>query len=162
VPDPSDQEKAAAILRLEADGGLNEDQQAKLDGLRKGGHFPKVDIQPDDPAFGAYEDQHKVPKGLLHAMLAAENQHVDAHATSPTGVKGLMQVTLGTGGKYGLTAHNRTNPYMSLRVGAHLLSDLLAEHNGDVPSALRAYKGHGRLDASDADYIRKVLGAWQR
>ena len=63
-------------------------------------------------------------------------------ATSPTGVKGLYQVTLDTGRDYkpDLTDEERTNPHISADLGARHLRELYKD-KGNWPDAIFAYNG---------------------
>lgn len=157
APDPV--ARTEALLRLEAAGRLPPDRQAALDRLRAAGRLPDIPAwAPTHPHIVATEAQYGLPKGSLSALLAGiENPAGDPKAVSPTHVTGLFQVTLPTGAPYGLTAENRTNPYLNTNVAAQVLRDLLDKNGGDLDAALRGYKGP---EISDADYLAKFHQAY--
>ena len=81
----------------------------------------------------------------------------DPQATSPTGVKGLFQVTVPTGERYGQTAQNRTDPDVSIHAGVSELKRLLDASGGNVRQAL---KGYG--DPQQGNYADLVLAHYPR
>ena len=96
-----------------------------------------------------------IPEDLFVALVKQESDF-NPDAKSPTGVKGLAQVTKATGKPYG--QGDRSDPDESLRVGAAHYRDLLNRH-GSHRKALMAYNG-----GSDPKYdlnVGRRLG-WAR
>ena len=81
-----------------------------------------------------------VDPALIKAVMAAESSFNEG-ATSPTGVKGLMQVTQATFDDLTDGKGDRTDPLQSTYAGAKYLSILLKRYGGDVELALSAYNG---------------------
>lgn len=97
----------------------------------------------------------------LIAAISYQESHWDKHATSPTGVKGLMMLTLDTAQKYGLK--NRLDPRSSILIGVRYLSEIKGRIKSDVPEpdrtwmALAVYNlGQGHLQ--DALVLTKRNG----
>lgn len=88
----------------------------------------------------------------LALSIAHQESRFNPEATSPTGVKGLFQVTKTTGKPYGQDPNQRTDPQQSMQAGLRYFKDLLTETKGDVPQALMRYNG-----GSDPQYVRNVM-----
>lgn len=110
--------------------------------------------------FREYADQYGLDWRLL-AAVAYQESHWRADARSPTGVRGLMMITLDTAADMGIT--NRLDPEQSTRAGTQYLTSL----KGRIPAritepdrtwfALAAYNvGLGHLE--DARKITELLG----
>ncbi|MEE4143355.1 MAG: membrane-bound lytic murein transglycosylase MltF [Halieaceae bacterium] len=104
----------------------------------------------------------------LLAAIAYQESHWDPLATSPTGVRGLMMLTLPTAEETGVT--DRLDPLQSLRGGARYLKDLKRRLPGSIKEpdrgwfALAAYNiGLGHLE--DARVLTQRQGGdpnrWQ-
>ncbi|MFW6413051.1 MAG: membrane-bound lytic murein transglycosylase MltF [Oceanicaulis sp.] len=93
-------------------------------------------------AFEEAADQY----GLDWRWLAAQGyqeSHWDADARSPTGVRGLMMLTLPTAGELGVK--DRTDPYESIRGGAQYMANMMRR----IPEGVR---GQDRLFKAMAAY----------
>ncbi|EAR07789.1 membrane-bound lytic murein transglycosylase MltF [Reinekea blandensis] len=110
--------------------------------------------------FREYAAQYGIDWRLL-AAVAYQESHWRANARSPTGVRGLMMITLNTAADMGIT--NRLDPEQSTRAGTQYLTSL----KGRIPAritepdrtwfALAAYNvGLGHLE--DARKITELLG----
>lgn len=77
-----------------------------------------------------------IDPALVHAVISVESAY-NAHATSPKGAVGLMQLMPGTARRYGI--ENPRLPAANIRGGSQYLSELLRMFKGDVPLALAAY-----------------------
>lgn len=97
----------------------------------------------------------------LLAAAGYQESHWDKRAISPTGVRGIMMLTLRTAGQLGVK--NRLNAKSSIFGGAKYLSHLIGRMDKDIPEpdrtwmALASYNvGYYHLD--DARKITKKLG----
>jgi membrane-bound lytic murein transglycosylase F len=104
----------------------------------------------------------------LLAAVAYQESHWDPVATSPTGVRGMMMLTMPTAQDLGV--ENRLDPLQSLRGGARYLKDIRRRLPADIHEpdrtwlALAAYNiGMGHLE--DARILTEHLGGdphlWQ-
>lgn len=73
---------------------------------------------------------------LVHAMIWAESSF-NPDAVSSAGAGGLMQLMPETAKSYGVT--NVFDPEENIRAGTKIMSQLLAQFDGDVELALAAY-----------------------
>lgn len=88
--------------------------------------------------------ENGVDPRLIRAVTKQESGGKN-NAVSPTGVKGLMQLTQATAGELGVT--NREDPEQSINGGSKYLARLLKKHKGNVPLALASYNaGPGAVD----------------
>lgn len=83
-----------------------------------------------------YADRYRLPKHLLHAVIAVESAY-DPYAISKAGAVGLMQLMPETAKRYGV--RNRRNPSDNLSGGSRYLKDLLKMFDNNLPLALAAY-----------------------
>lgn len=81
------------------------------------------------------ERSHKVPAGLVRAMVAAESGG-NRRAVSPAGAIGLMQLMPATAAALGV---DPWHPRQNLRGGVSYLAELMRAYDGDVRLALIAY-----------------------
>jgi hypothetical protein len=88
---------------------------------------------------------------LMLALADHESRGFNPNALSPTGVRGLFQVTNKTGGPYGQTPQTRSDPTVSSDVGQRHFKDLLHKAGGNVDTALTWYNG-----GSDPQFARRV------
>jgi Transglycosylase SLT domain len=109
-----------------------------------------------------YEDAGKtwnVDPGILRAVAQVESGEDPSQTGAPTRygtAKGPMQLIDGTAKQYGVT-----DPYDSVQSvfgGAHYLSDLLDQHNGNLTAALQTYNGAPGDPTSS--YARQVLNRY--
>ncbi|MCD4596361.1 membrane-bound lytic murein transglycosylase MltF, partial [Proteus mirabilis] len=98
----------------------------------------------------------------LLAAMAWQESHWDPHATSPTGVRGLMMLTRPTASSMGIT--DRLDPEESIKGGAQYLKHLLSRLPDTIPDdekiwfALAAYNmGYGHM--LDARKLTEQQGA---
>jgi soluble lytic murein transglycosylase-like protein len=91
----------------------------------------------------------------------------NARAVSPSGAKGLMQLSPATARKYGLD--DPFDPAANIAAGTHVLHDLLARYHGDIRLALAAYNAGlravdaaGGVPAKSRAYVDNVLRASAR
>ncbi|MDR2946430.1 MAG: transglycosylase SLT domain-containing protein [Candidatus Adiutrix sp.] len=82
--------------------------------------------------------EYGVPTDVIMAVMQTESRFQPG-AVSPTGVKGLMQVTQKTYEGLGFTG-DRSDPQNSVRAGTKLLGQLYAQY-GNWEEALAAYNG---------------------
>lgn len=89
------------------------------------------------------EGKHRLPKGLLAAMIARESAG-DPNARSPKGALGLMQLMPDTAKELGVDPND---PAQNVAGGAQYMRQLLDRYQGSLPHALAAYNwGMGNLD----------------
>ncbi|WP_320821747.1 membrane-bound lytic murein transglycosylase MltF [Reinekea sp.] len=110
--------------------------------------------------FKFYADQQGLDWRLLAAQ-AYQESHLRANAKSPTGVRGLMMITLTTAKEMGIS--DRLDPEQSIRAGAQYLTSLKNRVPADIPEpdrtwfALASYNvGAGHVE--DARKITELLG----
>ncbi|MGH8224680.1 MAG: membrane-bound lytic murein transglycosylase MltF [Gammaproteobacteria bacterium] len=112
------------------------------------------------PLFDKAADAHDIPPLILAAQSYQES-HWNPHAKSPTGVRGMMMLTLNTAHAMGVT--NRMDPEASINGGAKYLARMEQQLNGDVERpariwfALAAYN-IGLFHLRDARALAKQLG----
>lgn len=112
------------------------------------------------PLFDEAADRHGIPPFILAAQ-AYQESHWNPHAKSPTGVRGMMMLTLNTAQAMGVS--NRMNPAASINGGAKYLARLERKLNGDIERpariwfALAAYNV-GLYHLRDARALAEKLG----
>jgi soluble lytic murein transglycosylase-like protein len=126
---------------------------------------------------------HRMPYGTAIA-LAAERHHVDglllaaivdaesdfsAHAVSPQGALGLMQIIPDVAQDYGVKG-DLLDPYVNVDVGSRYMGSLIKDYKGDLERALAAYNaGPGVVDryngvppyAETRGFVRGVLARYE-
>lgn len=122
------------------------------------------DIKTRLPTYRSYFQEAAGETGIDWRLLAAigyQESHWDPHAVSPTGVRGIMMLTLGTAGDLGI--ENRINVEQSIAGGAQYFAFLKAEIPAEVQEpdrtwmALAAYNvGAGHI--ADAREITRERG----
>jgi Transglycosylase SLT domain len=104
---------------------------------------------------------------LLDLMIRVESGY-NAHAVSPKGARGVMQLMPDTARMYGVA--NVFNAYENIRAGARYFKDLLDRFGADVRLALAAYNAgpdaverHGGVPPypETQDYVSSILGAYK-
>lgn len=108
-------------------------QQQRNTGLVEAATPYMPTIQQASKAYG-------VPEDVMLAVIQTESGF-KPNAVSPTGVKGLMQVTQDTYKGLGFTG-DRADPTNSINAGAKLLSQLYSQY-GNWDDAFAAYNGGG-------------------
>lgn len=115
-----------------------------------------------DALFQQAADTHGVSYGLLRKVGWVESRFKPT-AQSPTGPRGVMQLTKATGKAFGLQNDADFNdPAKSIDAGARLLADLVKKYNGDELKAALAYnQGEGRngkpqLEAYDSGNFANI------
>ncbi|HEX6465737.1 MAG TPA: lytic transglycosylase domain-containing protein [Terriglobales bacterium] len=112
--------------------------------------------------------RHSIDADFIHSVIAAESGG-KAHAVSPKGAQGLMQLMPATAGKLGVS--NRFDPEANVEAGTRYLGDLLARYHYDAQKALAAYNaGPGRVQQyhgvppyrETQDYIRRIINDFNR
>jgi soluble lytic murein transglycosylase-like protein len=147
---PDATQRYIAALKLEAAGQLPPDHQKALDTIRAANQTPPITFAEDDPIFATTTQKYpNLPPGILQGLVKQESGF-NPTAVSPTYVTGLAQITKATGKPYGITPSNRTNPWLSVEVAGHHLSDLLDETGGNLDAALR------RWNVDDPTFSQKV------
>lgn len=116
-----------------------------------------------------YASHHRLPKALLHAVIAAESAY-DADAISKTGAVGLMQLMPATAKQYGV--RNRRDPSDNINGGTLYLKYLLQMFDNNLVLALAAYnsgentvKKYGNKIPpfkETQNYIRKVIAFYRK
>ena len=71
------------------------------------------------------------------AATSYQESHWEPHAKSPTGVRGMMMLTLPTAKQMGVT--NRLDPEQSIQGGAKYLTNLLARLPSSIPNSQRIW-----------------------
>jgi len=107
--------------------------------------------------------RHGVSSALIRAVVAVESGF-DAHAVSPKGARGLMQLMPATARE--LNVDDVYDPAQNLDGGTRHLRALLDDFDGDVRLALAAYNAgagavrrHGGMPPypETREYVRRVL-----
>ena len=154
--------------RLNSNIASGQNQQLYADNPQVGNkHYKSQVAKMQSPAFldsyqkygdhvNAMSTKYGVPPELIWAVIGQESVgKVDA--TSPTGVRGIMQVTSDTFRDLGV-GNDRTDPLQSIEAGTKYLGQLLAKYNGDYDKAIVAYNsGLGSVDKAVAKYGDKWL-----
>jgi soluble lytic murein transglycosylase-like protein len=106
---------------------------------------------------------------LLHAVISVESGY-NRFAQSNKGAAGLMQLTMDTAIRYGVT--NRLDPMQNVLAGARYLRDLLVTFHNDMKLALAAYNAGEQAVVKygnrvppypeTIDYIPRVLTYYKR
>ena len=154
--------------RLNSNIASGQNQQLYADNPQLGNKVYRSQVQKmQSPAFldsyqkygdhvNAMSAKYEVPPELIWAVIGQESVgKVDA--TSPTGVRGIMQVTGDTFKDLGV-GNDRTDPLQSIEAGTKYLGQLLAKYNGDYDKAIVAYNsGLGNVDKAVAKHGDKWL-----
>jgi soluble lytic murein transglycosylase-like protein len=121
------------------------------------------------PAISDIAERYRLPKALLHAVIATESSY-NPNAVSHAGAVGLMQLMPETGMRYGVV--NRRDPVANMHGGTRYLRDLLVMFDNDLVLALAAYnagenavKKYGNKVPPYKEtqhYVRKVLNYYKK
>lgn len=132
----------------------------------------RIFMRAIDERLPKYKDQFILHAGELDwrklAAIAYQESHWKPNAVSPTGVKGLMMLTLPTAKQMGV--ENRLDPVQSITGGAKYLNNLLERLPASIPKnqrvwfALASYNvGFGHVE--DARRLAQSMGlnpsAWR-
>jgi hypothetical protein len=110
-----------------------------------------------------YAQQHNVDEALIYAVIRCES-NFDAHAVSPKGAQGLMQLMPGTASDMGVK--NAFNAAQNIAGGTRYLAMMLREFRGNLAFALAGYnagpqavKNHKGIPPyrETRNYVRNVL-----
>lgn len=95
--------------------------------------------------------RHGVEEALVRAVVAAESNY-DAHAVSPVGAVGLMQLMPPTAADYGVTSVEALfDPRINLNTGTRHLKRLLRKYSDDYGRVIMAYNaGEGVVDRTNS------------
>lgn len=95
--------------------------------------------------------RHGVEEALVRAVVAAESNY-NAHAVSPVGAVGLMQLMPPTAADYGVTSvADLFDPRINLNTGTRHLKRLLRKYNDDYGRVIMAYNaGEGVVDRTNS------------
>ncbi|MFE8035399.1 lytic transglycosylase domain-containing protein [Thiohalocapsa marina] len=120
-----------------------------------------------DELIARYAKQHRLERGLVHAVVRAESNY-DAHAVSPAGAVGLMQIMPETAADYGVgSVEALFDVQTNVRVGTRHLQRLVQQYG--IGKAVMAYNaGEGALErhngfvtyAETQQYTHRVLTAY--
>ena len=120
-----------------------------------------------DAYFEEASEKYNVDVKLLKAIAHAES-NFNPNATSSSGAMGVMQLMPSTAKSLGIT--DAYNAYDNIMGGAKVISQHLANYNGDVSLALAAYNaGSGNVAkyggvppfTETQNYIKKVLAYYE-
>lgn len=112
------------------------------------------------PLFYSAANKHGLPP-LIVAAQAYQESHWNPKAESPTGVRGIMMLTLATAQAFGVK--NRLDPAQSIEGGTRYLAHIEKQLDDDIPSsqrmwfALAAYNV-GLYHLRDARKLARKLG----
>jgi soluble lytic murein transglycosylase-like protein len=96
-----------------------------------------------DQAVQQIAAEHALSADLVHSMIKVESNY-NAHAVSPKGARGLMQLVPSTARRFGVS--DAFNPRENIDGGVKYLRYLLDLYGGNYPLALAAYNaGEGAV-----------------
>ncbi len=97
---------------------------------------PPAKPQNLNEVINSISDRHHLDPDLINSVIRAESGF-NAHAVSPKGARGLMQLMPQTASKLGVS--NSFDPSANVEGGTRYLSELLKRYNFDLIKALAAY-----------------------
>lgn len=119
----------------------------------------------------AVANHYGVEEALIRAVITAES-NFNAHAVSPAGAVGLMQLMPPTANDYGVSSVDKLfDPLTNLRTGTRHLKRLLNKYKNDYGRAIMAYNaGEGVVDRTNSqvtyretlNYTEAVISNYQR
>jgi soluble lytic murein transglycosylase-like protein len=98
--------------------------------------YPEAERERYEAEIIAAAKVTHVDPALLHAVISVESGY-NRFARSNKGAVGLMQLTMDTAIRYGIS--NRLDPLQNIWAGAHYLHDLMDLFHNDVRLVLAAY-----------------------
>jgi soluble lytic murein transglycosylase-like protein len=107
---------------------------------------PQIAQNPSDlvALIDQIASEQGVENSLVHSVIRAESNY-NAHAVSPKGALGMMQLIPSTARRFGVT--NAFDPKDNIRGGVRYLKFLLDYFQNDYPKAIAAYNaGEGAVD----------------
>lgn len=124
-----------------------------------------------DALIPAIATRHGVEVALVRAVVTAESNY-DAHAISPAGAVGLMQLMPATAADYGVHSIEALfDPETNLNTGTRHLKRLLNKYSNDYGRVIMAYNaGEGVVDRTNSrvtyletlNYTEAVILAYRR
>ncbi|WP_224248368.1 lytic transglycosylase domain-containing protein [Hyalangium gracile] len=121
--------------------------------------------EPLEPLISQAEQRHRLPTGLLHALVQVESE-THPHRISPAGAMGPGQLMPGTARM--LSVEDPFEPGPAIDASARYLAAQLARFD-DVRLAVAAYNAgpgavHGKVPRNGETefYVAKVLTAYER
>ena len=113
------------------------------------GAVPTTAPEVKDPTLNKYAEssasKYNVPVEFVKTLISNESSG-NANATSPTGVKGPMQVTQQTAKEMG--NYDRDNPEQNIEAGTKYFSKLLTTYKDPRLAAAAYYSGPKAIDAN--------------
>jgi hypothetical protein len=105
---------------------------------------PPKPVLPLNQVVSIASAEYHLDPDLVNSVIHAESGF-NAHAVSPKGARGLMQLMPGTGSKLGVS--DAFDPQANVTGGSRYLRELLERYNFDLVKALAAYNaGPERVD----------------
>lgn len=93
-------------------------------------------VKSTSQIVGEASEAHGVDSDFIRSVIKQESAG-NAHAISPAGARGLMQLMPGTASQLGV--NDSFSPEQNVNGGARYLRELLERYNGDAVKALAAY-----------------------
>lgn len=159
---------AAGAPRPSSQGNQDRQRAPALAAPPGGGRPSKTQVQE---MITEVAERYGVERALVQAVVAAESNY-NAHAVSPAGAVGLMQVMPATAGDYGVSSTPALfDPKTNLKTGTRHLKRLLEKYNNDYGRVIMAYNaGEGVVDRTNSnvtfqetlDYTEAVITNYRR
>jgi hypothetical protein len=117
------------------------------------------------PVVAAAADRHRLPVGLVDAVILAESRY-EPFAVSHAGAGGMMQLMPGTAADLGV--RNRFNPIVNIEAGTRYLRQMI-DSMGSIRLGVAAYNAGMRSvrraggipnNGETPTYVSRVLGYW--
>jgi hypothetical protein len=100
------------------------------------GGFPGRPVADLNQVVNEASGRYRLDPDLVNSVIKAESDF-NAHAVSPKGARGLMQLMPGTASQLGVP--NAFDPQANVEGGTKYLRELLEKYNFDIIKALAAY-----------------------
>ena len=100
------------------------------------GGFPGRPVIDLNQVVNEASGRYRLDQDLVNSVIKAESDF-NAHAVSPKGARGLMQLMPGTASQLGVP--NAFDPQANVEGGTKYLRELLEKYNFDIVKALAAY-----------------------
>jgi len=95
-----------------------------------------LDAKALNEVINSISDRHQIDPDFINSVIHAESGF-NAHAVSPKGARGLMQLMPQTANQLGV--NNSFDPKDNVEGGTRYLRELLEQYNFDIVKALAAY-----------------------